>query len=281
MFWKRRNNEIIQPPNQIPGESSDSKKYVGSVNVGQVNQFNGLEWWDEANGPVKPLISFNRIRVPFVCDGILREKGLESRAKPNALEGFKILDIGCGGGILSEGLAKLGATVVGLDPGEKNVATARTHLTDELKTRVTYECGVIEDYVMRHPPNDFDAVVMSEVIEHVENPKEFLHTALKLLKPGGSVFITTPNRTIASWFSFILMGEYLLRLLPLGTHEWKMFLTLAEVQEFLKSDGMMTVDVKGITYNPITNYWDWTRITGMQYAIHAVKQSPKLSETSI
>ncbi|ODM94014.1 Ubiquinone biosynthesis O-methyltransferase, mitochondrial [Orchesella cincta] len=233
--------------------------------------FNGLEWWDETNGPVKPLISFNRIRVPFICDGILKEKGLKCSDKSNALEGFKILDIGCGGGILSEGLGKLGATVVGLDPGEKNILMARNHLTHDLRSRITYECGVIEDYAVSHPQSDFDAVVMSEVIEHVENSTIFMETALKLLKPGGSVFITIPNRTFMSWISFILMGEYILRVLPVGTHEWKKFLTPSEIEDVISKNGMRTVEVKGITYNPVTNFWDWTRITGIQYAMHAVK----------
>ncbi|CAL8143942.1 unnamed protein product [Orchesella dallaii] len=209
----------------------------GSVRPEEIDKFEKMSssWWDQSEGgQMKELHSMNRLRVPFIRDGLLQKTGSRTEV-PNPLEGLTILDVGCGGGVLCEPLGRLGAKVKGIDPGKGNIFTATTHLSEELRDNISYECTSIEDFATKYKENGYDAVVMSEVVEHVEKPEDFIRIGSSLLKPGGSLFLTTLNRTMESWMGAILAWEYLLRRLPIGTHEWRRFLTPEEIARILKS----------------------------------------------
>lgn len=157
----------------------------------------------------------NRARVPFIRDGLISPGIVDATkiTKSNVLKGFKILDVGCGAGILSEALASLGADVVGLDPSEDLIATAKEHIADQEHLKLEYRCELIEDHAAANKEKKYDAVVASEVVEHVVNKKPFLKSCVEALKPGGSMFVTTINKSWWSWICSIVFAEYILRLL--------------------------------------------------------------------
>jgi len=238
------------------------------------------DWWDPVKGSAVGLHSMNDLRVPLVRDGLIQTRRVNQTSDhqlgPEPLAGTRILDVGCGGGILSESLARLGAQVVGIDATTDAVKTAQAHLEKDqlLKGRVTYINGTVEDYLakMSEPEKKFDAVVASEVIEHVENPSMFVKTCSDLLMDGGSMFVTTINRTTRSYLGAILVAEYTLRLLPVGTHDWNKFITPDEMQRWMRDAGCTKVRlVHGMFYLPFVNKWNWIPDTSVNYAVHAVK----------
>ena len=167
----------------------------------------------------------NGVRVPFVTEGLTKMGLTKNHNKP--LEGLRIVDIGCGGGILSEALARLGASVTGLDPCLPNIEIAKAHAAkdSQLVNNLTYIPLTAEEFLEQNQGPSFDAVVASEVIEHVDNPQQFVDTCSKLVVDDGSVFFTTINRTTKSWLGAIVAAEYVLHLLPTGTHDWDKFIT--------------------------------------------------------
>merc|ERR1719312_45276 len=235
------------------------------------------DWWDPVNGSAVGLHSMNDLRVPLIRDGLAqtRRGRADGQAGPEPLAGTRILDVGCGGGILSESLARLGAQVVGIDATGDAIQAAQSHLQKDqfLMGRVSYVNGTVEEYLKQLPAGDkFDAVVASEVIEHVENPSLFVQTCSDLLLDGGSMFVTTINRTTRSYLGAILAAEYALRLLPVGTHEWNKFVTPDEVRKWLREAGCTQVRlVHGMFYIPFVNKWHWIPDTSVNYAVHAIK----------
>ena len=183
------------------------------------------------------------------------------------------LNEGCGGGILSEALARLGASVVGLDPCEANIKAAKLHAENDpfLAERLVYLPMTAEDYLSQHSEEPFDAVVASEVIEHVDNPKEFVDVCSKLVPVGGSLFFTTINRTTKSWLGAIIVAENILGLLPMGTHEWKKFITTQELTNMVEDSGASVRLIHGMFYIPGLNKWTWFPDTSVNYALHAIK----------
>ncbi|KAK4019718.1 ubiquinone biosynthesis O-methyltransferase, mitochondrial [Daphnia magna] len=230
------------------------------------------EWWD-INGPFNGLHSLNQLRVPFIRNGISSyQKSTIMNATPaSLLAGCSILDVGCGGGILSESLGRLGANVTAIDPSEENVAAASLHAQKLKLKNVTYEVNSVENFQTLNPTTLFDAVTASEVIEHVENPEFFIQTCTNLLKPGGSLFITTINRTAASWALAICAAEYALNVVPKGTHDWNKFVTPDELNSFFTKNGCQLRQLHGMAYNPFLNKWHWSRCTSVNYALHATK----------
>lgn len=254
-------------------KSADARK---NIDQEEVRKFQKLaqEWWDP-NGPLKSLMSMNRLRVPFVRDGLTTSQ--KANALPNQklgkpLAGFKILDVGCGGGLLCEPLARLGAIVTGIDPVEDSIRVALTHAVrdPDFGENLTYSCATVEAL---YPDwaGSFDAVVASEVIEHVPDPLQFAENCIRLIKPGGSFFVTTINKTQLSWMLAIVAAEDVLRLLPRGTHEWEKFISPEELTKIVEKARCRVKKVHGTWYTPILDKWDWQESTSVNYAFHAVK----------
>ena len=216
----------------------------------------------------------NQARVPFIRDGILFP-GVKVKQnvknQDNILKGVKILDVGCGAGLLSEALAKLGAEVVALDPSEDLIKSAEDHLSQQKGLNLTYSTDLVQDHAATHEEK-YDVVVASEVVEHVVDKKHFLQACVKALKPGGSIFVTTLNKTWFSWFFAIIWAEFILRLLPMYTHIWDQFISPDDVTKILEENGCKTVRVQGWSYDFYRDKFSYQRSTQIMYGLHAVKQ---------
>lgn len=248
---------------------------TSTLNKDEVDKFAKMaeDWWN-LNGVCKPLHSMNRLRIPFVRDRLVGGalESMTTNHPETPLQGLRILDIGCGGGIVSEQLARLGATVTGVDACKENIDIAKFHCTRDPSTEnIQYLCTTVEEFYQNNSELKFDGIIASEVIEHVENPQIFIQTISHLLKDGGSLFLTTLNRSTRSWLLAIIGAEYILRLLPTGTHDWNKFLKPEEVEEMLDKVGMGTKVVQGMLYIPGLNRWDWFPDSSVNYALHATK----------
>ncbi|KAL6259244.1 hypothetical protein P5V15_009163 [Pogonomyrmex californicus] len=229
------------------------------------------DWWNE-NGPLAALHVYTPIRVQFVRDGLVNA-GVEVQNSALPLEGIKILDVGCGGGILTERLARIGAEVTGIDISAELINIAKEHvkLDPNISGKVNYIKTTVEDYSQKQE-GLYDAVVASEVLEHISNQELFLKECAKITKPGGSIFITTENRTFASWLTLIVIGEYIIRTVPFGTHDWNKFIAPHEIQHILDNYGCKTKLIHGMKFNPLLNQWFWSSCTAVFYGLHAIKQ---------
>lgn len=239
----------------------DSKQQI-QQNQLKVFEDNATKWWSGKEFSI--LRSMNEIRVPFIVDGL---------SKP--IEESRILDVGCGGGILSEPLARLGANVHGIDPVFESINQAQIHsqLDPELEDRLSYRNCNIED-LSGQPEHieSYDALVASEVLEHIEDVESFLVHCTKVLKPNGSLFITTINQTPLSWLGVIFFGEYVLQQLPKGTHTYDMFVSVKGLRIMLERLGYHIKLVNGFMYEPLSGNFYWTPTTLTHYAIQAVKK---------
>ncbi|KAI5626422.1 ubiquinone biosynthesis O-methyltransferase, mitochondrial [Silurus asotus] len=208
-----------------------------TLDPAEVRKFQVLanKWWD-IQGEFAPLHSMNELRVPFIRDNLMTVHGGGEMGRP--LTGLRILDVGCGGGLLTEPLGRMGAEVLGVDPVEVSVRTAELHssLDPALRERVRYRACTLEDLTEEKENEEaFDAIVASEVVEHLADLDTFVHCCYRILKPGGSVFITTISRTQLSYMLGIVMAEQVLRIVPKGTHEWDKFITPVELETLLES----------------------------------------------
>lgn len=255
-----------------------SSSFGGRRNVDrdEVGKFRKLAdtWWNP-NGPLKSLFSMNELRVPFVRDGLASNETIEKlprKTKGKPLMGLEILDVGCGGGLLCEPLARLGATVTGVDPVEESIRVALTHALQDpdFGENLTYSCTTVESLYPKFADR-FDAVVASEVIEHVPDPIVFAENCIKLIKPGGSFFATTLNRTQVSWMLAIVGAEKVFGFLPRGTHDWDKFVSPEELAKIAEKSGCRVKKIHGMWYMPFLDKWDWQESTSMNYALHAVK----------
>ena len=220
-----------------------------SIVAGEVARFDRLaaNWWDEA-GPMAPLHAMNPVRVGWV----------DARLAP----GSRVLDVGCGAGLASEALARLGHAVLGIDAAPEVVAVARAHAEAE-GVAVQYRLGAAEDLVAE--PARFQAITALEVIEHVADPRAFLRSAAALLEPGGRVFVSTLNRTARSLAVAKLGAEYIARLLPVGTHDWSRFVTPAELGAHAAAAGLRLVATAGMSYELRARRWALSRDLGINY----------------
>ena len=221
-------------------------------------------WWDET-GPFWPLHRMNALRVAYIRDRLLSHRGLETGGLM-PLQGLRVLDIGCGGGILSEAIARLGASVHGVDMVEKNIQIARAHAVGQ-GFSLEYECCTAERLAARG--ERYDAVLNMEVVEHVADLPLFMRSCANLVKPGGLMFVATINRTLASYLGAIIGAEYLLRWLPKGTHQWRKFPTPAELEALLAADGLRVIDRTGVTVNPFTRRFRRVSWLGINYVLVA------------
>lgn len=225
-----------------------------SLNRNELAKFAAIAetWWD-SEGPFKPLHVMNPTRLAFIRSALCRHfKKDPYSAKP--LEGLKIVDVGCGGGILSEPLARMGATVTGVDAVEKNINIARLHAeSDPTTSTIEFCCTTAEKLV--EEGRKFDAVMALEVIEHVAEPAEFCKSLAALTIPDGATVVSTINRSMRAYATAIVAAEYILRWLPMGTHEWSKFLTPEELVLILQRAGINVEEMAGFTYNPVTGRW--------------------------
>uniref|UniRef100_A0A8V0XCN4 Ubiquinone biosynthesis O-methyltransferase, mitochondrial n=1 Tax=Gallus gallus TaxID=9031 RepID=A0A8V0XCN4_CHICK len=242
-----------------------------SVDPKEMRKFQLLahRWWDE-QGEYSALHSMNDIRVPFIRDTVLNMGSAYQRGSP--LSGVKILDVGCGGGLLSEPLGRLGASVTGIDPLEENIRAADQHKSFDpvLAKRIQYKCGSLEE-IVEESVETFDVIVASEVVEHVADLEMFIKCCSQVLKPGGSLFITTINKTQLSYILGIVVAEKIAGIVPEGTHEWEKFVPPEELERLLEANSCSVKTVNGMLYNPLTGSWSWIESTSINYALHAVK----------
>ncbi|XP_004541693.1 ubiquinone biosynthesis O-methyltransferase, mitochondrial [Maylandia zebra] len=255
-----------------------------TVDPDELRKFQSLanKWWDE-QGEFAALHAMNDLRVPFIRDNLLNVHRARHPGKP--LAGLKILDVGCGGGLLTEPLGRLGAKVLGIDPVENSIGTAQLHSSfdPDLCERVSYQVCTLEELSGGEDEGagHFDAVVASEVVEHLADLETFAFCCSQVLKPGGSLFITTINKTNLSYVLGIVVAEQLLRIVPDGTHDWEKFVSPVDLERLLESHGFSVQSVKGMLYNPLSGAWSWTDSTAINYALHAVKLRKQAEDSSL
>ena len=239
-----------------------------TIDPSEVAHFEKLAslWWDES-GPFWPLHGMNRLRSTYIRDQILLRRP-DRQAAPRPLEGLRILDIGCGGGILSEAIARLGGSVHGVDMVERNIRIARGHAAEQGLV-IDYECCTAEKLAERGEV--YDVVLNMEVVEHVADLPLFMRSCARLLGSGGVMFVATLNRTWASYLGAIVGAEYVLRWLPKGTHRWRKFPRPEELEAFMNADGLRLVDRTGVGVNPFNHQFRLTDWLGINYILVATK----------
>ncbi len=224
-----------------------------TVDAQEIEKFQAMaaEWWDP-EGKFKPLHMLNPCRLDYITSQIAAEFDRDlTKAKP--FEGLRILDIGCGGGLLSEPMARLGADVVGADAAERNIPVARVH-AEQSGLKIDYRHTTAE--ALAADGEQFDAVLNMEVVEHVADPLAYLTACRQLLRPGGLMVCSTLNRNPKSYFMAIIGAEHVMRWLPKGTHDWSKFITPDELYDLLRRAGLDPVDCKGFKFNPLA--WSWS-----------------------
>ena len=237
-----------------------------TINKEEIQKFSKLadEWWD-VKGKFKPLHLFNPIRIEYITEKIKENLNLNSK-KNDFLNGIKILDIGCGGGLISEPMARLGAKVTGIDASEKNINVAKLH---------SIKSGLDINYLKSSPEEmkdeNFDIILNLEIVEHVENIQLYFNSCQRLLKKNGLMFTATLNRTFISYLKAILGAEYILRWLPIGTHDWNKFVKPEELESYLTKEKFATLDIKGLSYNPFSQKWKKSENLSVNYIICSKK----------
>jgi len=242
----------------------NTKARAASIDSAEVERFSRLaaDWWD-ARGPMAALHKFNPIRLGYIRDKAAARFGRDAK-KLDCLKGLRMLDIGCGGGILSEPLARLGAQIVGADPASENIAAAQAH-AQESGVAVDYRATTAE--ALAEAGERFDVVLAMEVVEHVTDVKEFVAVCASMVKPGGLMIAATLNRTLKSFALAIVGAEYLLRWLPRGTHQWDKFVTPNELELAFEQGGLQVTGERGVIYNPFSDRWQLSSDMDVNYML--------------
>jgi 2-polyprenyl-6-hydroxyphenyl methylase/3-demethylubiquinone-9 3-methyltransferase len=239
-----------------------------SLDPAEVEKFSKIaaEWWNP-KGKFAVLHVFNPVRLAYIKEQVTARFARDPYDR-RPFRGLKFLDIGCGGGLLTEPMARLGAEITGVDPSEKNIATASVH-AEEQDLAIDYRATTAEDLAERG--ESFDVILNMEVIEHVADPSAFVQTCARLLKPSGLIFIATLNRTLKSFGLAIVGAEYVLGWLPRGTHQWEKFIKPDELEAWLTASGLKQLDRTGVAYNPFSGEWRRARDMDVNYMLVAQK----------
>ena len=237
-----------------------------TINKKEIDKFDALsqEWWD-VNGKFKPLHQFNPIRLELIINYIKNYFSIINNT--NNLKGIKILDVGCGGGLISEPLARLGADITGIDASEKNIQAAKIHAKKN-NIKINYIHGSPEQLNLKE---NFDVLLNLEIVEHVDNIELFLNSCRNLLKNNGIMFTATLNRTFSSFIKAIVGAEYVLRWLPVGTHDWNKFLKPEELEKMLETLEFSLLELKGLNFSLLTNKWFISNKTDVNYMMISKK----------
>lgn len=241
---------------------------AGTVDADELERFSRLasQWWDPA-GKMRMLHRLNPVRIGFIRDAACRQFGRNPRHL-DCLAGLRLLDIGCGGGILSEPLARLGAAVVGADPSERNIAAARRHAVQS-RLEIDYRATTAEE--LADLGERYDVVLAMEVVEHVAHVGLFLKRCGEMVSPGGLMVVATINRTLKSFALAIVGAEYVLGWLPRGTHRWDKFVTPNELEISLERSGLSVLDERGVVYNPLRDAWQLSSDMDVNYMVAAAR----------
>ena len=238
-----------------------------TINKEEIQKFSKLadEWWD-VKGKFKPLHMFNPIRIEYITENIKKHLKIENN-KNYFLKGLNILDIGCGGGLISEPMARLGANVTGIDASEKNINVAQLH---------SKKSGLQINYLNKSPENlnekeKYDIILNLEIVEHIENVNLYIKSCYKLLKKNGLMFTATLNRSFISYLKAIIGAEYILRWLPIGTHDWNKFIKPEELEQLLNQEKFSTLNLKGLKFNPFSQKWKKSNDLSVNYIICSLK----------
>lgn len=230
-----------------------------NVDAAEINKFAALahKWWD-AESEFKPLHRINPLRLNWI-------------QSQTPLKGLKVLDVGCGGGILSESMARAGAKVTGIDMGEKAIQVAKLHLL-ESDVSVEYQKVAVEAFAEAHA-SSFDVVTCMEMLEHVPNPASIIEACARLVKPNGSVYFSTISRNPKAYLFAVLGAEYILNLLPKGTHDYDKFIKPSELSRMARDSHLTSLAMKGLGYNPVLDHYHLSDDTSVNYMVHTVKES--------
>ena len=239
---------------------------MNSINKKEIEKFSKIaeEWWNP-NGKFKPLHNFNPIRIRYIKENIIKDFKIRSSDKP--LKNIKLLDIGCGGGLLSEPMCRLGASVVGIDASKKNIEVAKFHAKKN-KLKIDYKVASPE---MLKDKKKFDVILNMEIVEHVEDINFFINSCSKLLKKNGLMFVATLNKTLKSYIFAIVGAEYVLRWLPIGTHDWEKFVRPEDLKKILSKNNLKLEKLDGMNFNIIKDEWSVSSDTSINYIVKSVK----------
>ena len=237
-----------------------------TINKKEIDKFSKLasEWWNP-NGKFKPLHKFNPVRLKYIRDSVVKE--FKKKKIDHSLNNLKILDIGCGGGLLCEPLSRLGAKVVGIDASEKNIKIAKTHARQN-NLKINYYCASPENF---NHKEKFDVILNMEIVEHVQDINLFLKESSKFLKKNGMMFIATLNKTLKSYIFAIVGAEYIMRWLPIGTHEWEKFVKPEELVNIANKKQLKIKNLDGMKFNLLTNEWKLSKDKSVNYIAQFVK----------
>ena len=239
---------------------------MSSVNTNEIEKFSKIaeEWWDPL-GKFKPLHKFNPTRITYIKENIIKTLKLDDKKKP--LEKLKILDVGCGGGLLSEPMCRLGADVTGIDASSKNINIAKLH-AKKSNLKINYICASPETIKSK---KKFDVILNMEIIEHVNDIEFFFNSCSKLLNKDGIMFVATLNKTLKSYLFAIIGAEYILRWLPIGTHEWEKFVRPEDLINLLKKNNLQLDRLDGMTFNLLTDEWKVSSDKSINYIAKFIK----------
>jgi len=239
---------------------------MSSVNKKEIEKFSKMadEWWDPS-GKFKPLHKFNPIRIQYIKENIIGNFKLKNKKKP--LDKINILDIGCGGGLLSEPMTRLGANITGIDASSKNINIAKHHAKKN-KLKINYICSSPEKLKIK---KKFDVILNMEIVEHVDDINFFINSSSKLLKKDGLMFVATLNKTLKSYMFAIIGAEYVLRWLPIGTHDWEKFVKPEDLKNILHKNNLKLEKLDGMNFNIIKDEWSISSDTSINYITKSIK----------